>query len=163
MRRGTFHVVAAAVLIGGAVATAVASAAAEPPPPLPPPSPPPQATLRIEVTDLRSTRGELRLGIFNRSSGFPESRDAAVTWRSLPAATNERVMVVTLPPGEYAAVVLHDENGNMKLDRSWGVPREGYGVTNNPKPRLRAATYAEARFNLPPDGASRTISIQYFQ
>ena len=68
-----------------------------------------------------------------------------------------------LPPGEYGASVLHDENRNGKMDKNFaGIPLEGYGVTNNPKPPLRAATYKEATFTLPPEGATMTISIQYF-
>jgi uncharacterized protein (DUF2141 family) len=43
-----------------------------------------------------------------------------------------------------------------------GIPKEGYGVTNNPKPRFRAARYDEATFELPPEGASKKISVQYF-
>ena len=36
-------------------------------------------------------------------------------------------------------VVLHDENSNNKFDRIFvGIPKEGYGVTNNPKPAARA-------------------------
>ena len=59
--------------------------------------------------------------------------------------------------------MLHDENKNGDMDRGiGGVPREGYGVTNNPKPRFRKATFLEALFTLPPDGATLTISLQYF-
>ena len=49
------------------------------------------------------------------------------------------------------------------MDKGFGgIPLEGYGVTNNPKPRLRKATFAEAAFTLPPEGARMTISLQYF-
>jgi uncharacterized protein (DUF2141 family) len=43
-----------------------------------------------------------------------------------------------------------------------GIPVEGYGVTNNPKPGYRAATFKEAQFDLPRTGATLKISIQYF-
>jgi uncharacterized protein (DUF2141 family) len=49
------------------------------------------------------------------------------------------------------------------MDRGLGgIPTEGYGVTNNPKPLFRAATFQEATFTLPPEGAAMTISMQYF-
>ena len=44
-----------------------------------------------------------------------------------------------------------------------GIAVEGYGVTNNPKPRFRSATFEESRFTLPPEGATPNISVQYFQ
>ena len=59
--------------------------------------------------------------------------------------------------------MLHDENRTGDIDRGVaGIPLEGYGVTNNPKPRLRAANFKEATFTLPPDGTTMTISVQYF-
>ena len=68
-----------------------------------------------------------------------------------------------LPPGVYGASVLHDENRNNQMDRNLaGIPQEGYGVTNNPKPAC-AATFGEATFTLPPEGKAMTISLQYFQ
>ena len=60
--------------------------------------------------------------------------------------------------------MLHDENRNGQMDRNVaGIPQEGYGVTNNPRPALRAATFDEATFTLPPEGKVMTISLQYFQ
>jgi uncharacterized protein (DUF2141 family) len=49
------------------------------------------------------------------------------------------------------------------MDRNLaGIPKEGYGVTNNPKPRFRAATFDEATFDLPAEGKTLSISVQYF-
>ena len=123
----------------------------------------PAATLRVSVVDLRNTKGHLRLGVFTSAKGFPRDRNGAMMWKSLPADSNERTFTINLPPGRYALVVLHDENGNKKLDENFlGVPKEGYGVSNNPKPRFRAATFDEAAFALPDSGAELAISIQYF-
>ena len=77
--------------------------------------------------------------------------------------SDEIVFAAELPPGDYAATVLHDENKNNSMDTNLiGIPTEGYGVTNNPKPRFRAAKFKEAIFNLPAGGAEMTISVQYF-
>ena len=121
------------------------------------------AVLRVRVDDLRNDRGQLRVGVFDSAKGFPKRREGAVVWRSVAADAEERVVEVALPPGRYAVVVLHDEDADKKLDANWlGVPTEGYGVTNNPKPRLRAATFKEAAFDLAAEGAELTVSIQYF-
>jgi uncharacterized protein (DUF2141 family) len=120
------------------------------------------ARLSVQVTDLRNTRGDLRLGVFDRAGGFPRDRKAAVLWQSMPADNAKRTFDVELPPGEYAVVVLHDENGNKKLDVGlFGIPKEGHGVTNNPKPLYRGPTYEEARFTLPLEGAQVRVSMQY--
>lgn len=127
------------------------------------PIPPPLAKLTIRVTDLRNHKGQLIFGIFTSPDGFPTDPSKAVNWQVKPADADTVVFTAMLPPGRYGASVLHDENKNNKLDKNLaGIPVEGYGETNNPKPRFRQATFAESLFDLPPEGADFTISIQYF-
>ena len=125
----------------------------------------PLATLTIEVKDLRNAKGQLIFGVFKSPDGFPSVEGKSVAWEVRPAKRGSGVVVFTaaLPPGTYAASVLHDENKSGNMDKGLGeIPKEGYGVTNNPKPRFRAATFGEATFTLPPEGAKKTISVQYF-
>ncbi|MDB5332276.1 MAG: hypothetical protein JWP03_3427 [Phycisphaerales bacterium] len=123
----------------------------------------PRATLTIKVTDLRNHKGDLVFGVFKAADGFPTVKAKAVDWQVKAADADSVTFSVDLPPGKYSASVLHDENRNGQMDRNGlGVPTEGYGVTNNPKPAFRAATFEEARFTLPAEGAKLTISLQYF-
>ena len=60
-----------------------------------------------------------------------------------------------------AAVVLHDENENMKLDRNFlGVPKEGWGMSNNPKALAKAPEFGRARFVFDGDMTLR-VSLNY--
>ena len=128
------------------------------------PTPDAKAKLTVTVTDLRNHNGQIVFGVFKSADGFPTDQEKAVDWQVKPADADSVTFTAMLPPGEYGASVLHDENKNGKMDKNFvGIPLEGYGVTNNPKPPLRAATFDEARFKLPPDGANLTISLQYFQ
>lgn len=122
------------------------------------------ATLRIRVTDVRSENGQLILGVFRSDRGFPSSEKDSVNWQIGRAAKDGTIeFSCELPPGRYGASVLHDENENNRMDTNLiGIPNEGYGVTNNPKPRFRAATFKESVFTLPAEGAQVTISLQYF-
>jgi uncharacterized protein (DUF2141 family) len=123
----------------------------------------PMATLTIRVTDLRNHNGQLLFAVFKSPDGFPKEKSKSVDWQVKPIDANSVVFTASLPPGKYAASVLHDENKNDKMDMNFlGIPEEGYGVTNNPKPAYRQARFDEALFNLPPGGAALTISIQYF-
>lgn len=123
----------------------------------------PSAQVTIKVTDLRNHKGQLVFGLFSTADGFPTAKDKSVNWQIKPADADSVAFTANLSPGKYAASVLHDENSNGKMDKNFaGVPEEGYGVTNNPKPSFRAATFKEATFDLPPGGASLVISIQYF-
>ena len=125
------------------------------------PAAPRTAHLVIHTADLRNHDGQLIFGVFKTADGFPNTEKKSVNWQVKPA-TSDGVFECDLPPGVYAASILHDENSNGDMDFNLaGVPTEGYGVTNNPKPRFRKAKFDEATFTLPASGAKLTISIQY--
>jgi len=124
---------------------------------------PPPARLVVNVVDVRNRDGQLVFGVFAAPRGFPTDSRRAVNWQVRATRDGSARFEAQLPPGDYAASVLHDENANNKMDQNLiGVPKEGYGVTNNPKPRFRAASFKEAVFTLPPEGTEVTISLQYF-
>lgn len=122
------------------------------------------ATLTVTVTDLRNRTGQLVFGVFTAADGFPTTQAKSVNWQVKdPIGDGAVTFTCSLPPGKYGASVLHDENRNGDMDRgAFGIPKEGYGVSNNPKPKLRQATFDESTFTLPPEGAAVTISLQYF-
>lgn len=123
----------------------------------------PTARLTVNVVDLRNHDGQLVFGVFRAAKGFPSDRRRSVNWQVREIDADTVQFTCDLPPGKYAASALHDENANNKMDQNlFGVPREGYGVTNNPKPRFRGARFGEATITLPPEGATHTISLQYF-
>ena len=132
-------------------------------PPASQPTTQPLATLKIEVTDLRNHKGQLIFGVFTSADGFLNKSAKSVNWQIKPIDADRVEFIAQLPPGKYGASVLHDENSNGEMDRNAaGIPKEGYGVTNNPKPRFRAARFKESVFTLPAAGATLTISVQYF-
>ena len=123
------------------------------------------AHLTVRITGLRNHKGQLIFGVFTSPDGFPNIEGKSVNWQVKDAGGAEPVTFeADLPPGVYGASVLHDENRNGQMDRNLaGIPREGYGVTNNAKPALRAATFDESAFTVPPEGRVVTISVQYFE
>ena len=65
-----------------------------------------------------------------------------------------------LPAGQYALAIVHDENGNNKLDTFAGIPKEGYGFSRNPGFKPRAPKFAEAEVQV--QGASTAaIKLRY--
>lgn len=64
-----------------------------------------------------------------------------------------------IPPGTYAIGVIHDENMNGELDTNLlGVPKEGYGFSNDARALLGAPTFAAASF--PYDGRNLELTIE---
>ena len=132
-------------------------------PPATAPDAPATARLTVTVKDLRNRKGQLVFGAFKSADGFPRVAKKSVNWQTKAVDGKTVSFTADLPPGKYAASVLHDENNSGEMDFNIAnIPAEGYGVTNNPKPAFRAATFKEATFTLPPEGKSVTISVQYF-
>jgi uncharacterized protein (DUF2141 family) len=67
-----------------------------------------------------------------------------------------------IPPGTYALAVIHDENMNGKLDTNWlGIPKEGYGFSNDARASLGAPAFSDASFQYDGQNLDFTISLRY--
>jgi uncharacterized protein (DUF2141 family) len=120
------------------------------------PGTPPAATqasptghgLKLIVGGVKNTRGVIGVLVFNSPAGWPEDVSSAFTSEAVAAQAPETVLEVhNLPAGEYAVVVLHDENLNKKLDRNWfGKPKEQWGMSNNPRFSNSAPSFGSACF-----------------
>lgn len=118
------------------------------------------ADLTITVTDIRSTDGWIGIEVVDAAAAW-NGEAAAVMRQRLPASATPVVFRFSgLPAGRYAVQVLHDENGNGKLDANFlGMPTEGYGFSNNPRV-LRKPTFEEAGFDLADAGGEMTIQLR---
>jgi uncharacterized protein (DUF2141 family) len=106
-------------------------------------------TLIVKVVGLRNTKGKVDVLLFRSPDGFPDEPSKAVVDDEQidPKTLTAQVVFRHVAPGPAAVTVLHDENLNDKLDTNLvGIPKEGYGASNNPKKRLRAPTFEEAQF-----------------
>lgn len=119
------------------------------------------ADLEVKVHAVRSADGQVRLALYEREEGFRKEEQARQLV-ALPAANGEVLAVFReLPSGRYAVLVYHDENGDGKLNLRLGMfPKEGYGLSNNPKlsgpPKFR-----DAAFDLGESGARIDIRLAY--
>lgn len=52
-----------------------------------------------------------------------------------------------IPYGRYAIAILHDENDDMKMNKNFfGLPREGYGFSNNVMGTLGPPSFGKSSF-----------------
>jgi len=102
---------------------------------------------------LRNAKGKVDALLFARPTGFPEDDSKAFDKDEVPInpkTLTAQIVFKDVPRGFAAVTVLHDENMNRKIDKNFiGIPKEGYGTSNNPKkakhePRARGMLRASS-------------------
>lgn len=123
--------------------------------------------IEVQVHGVATARGEIVVALFSGDEHWLDM-SAADELRVLPAPEPETpaaVRFADLAPGEYAVAVLHDLNGNRKLDMRWfpfPKPREPSGVSGNEVPRVGPPRYQKARFTLGGDESMQLdIDLQH--
>jgi len=121
---------------------------------------------RIEVLidNVRSADGVVGVALFNAKKGFPDKNALAFQGRSIPANSRCEVVFENVPYGVYAVSVLHDENGNGKMDKGlFGIPKEGFGTSNNPETKMGPPSFSDSRFDLASKELTLNIGMKYLR
>jgi uncharacterized protein (DUF2141 family) len=120
-------------------------------------------TLTVTVQNFRNNNGQVFVALYNKEDAFPKYPDRAVKLLYAPVQNKKAVIVFeSLPPGEYAVSVFHDENKNGKMDTNFfGIPKEGVGASNDARGHLGPPHYKDAKFNFSGNNMSITINMVY--
>ena len=129
----------------------------------PTPTATPQNSLDIEVIGLRNDSGEVGCSIFNGANGFPRDDSKVLVHVWAPIHNHKATCEFTaLEPGQYAAVVFHDENGDHKFNmNAFGMPTEGYGFSNDAAALFAPPTFQSAAFTYNGNRLYLIINIRY--
>lgn len=122
-----------------------------------------KGTLEIEITAVRSAKGQVVVGIFSSSDGFPIGFDKTYKQFKQPAKSGTITLTCKdIPHGTYAITIWHDENGDDKINtNAVGFPKEGRGVSNNVKGKFGPPRYADAKFELNSPEKKLSIKMNY--
>jgi uncharacterized protein (DUF2141 family) len=125
--------------------------------------PAPSGTVVVSVSGLRSRAGSLRVKLVREDDGFPASDARLVAKRRLPIeGPRMRVAFPDVPLGDYAVVVLHDEDDDATLDRGLlGIPVEGLGFSSGARVRFGPPSFEEARFRLREASLEIAVEVRY--
>lgn len=117
-----------------------------------------QNNLEVKIDNIKNDRGDILIGLYSDGQNFPrEVIDGRVV-----RASKDGVIVAfqDLKPGPYAISVLHDENSNKDMDQNKiGIPKEGFGFSNNAKSTFGPPSFDKAKFQLVPGQKDTHISI----
>ena len=120
-------------------------------------------SLRIEVDNFRNSKGTAQFALYNENGTIPDEKLKRYYKKETGKIVNGESFVTFegLPAGRYAVTVLHDENSNGEIDKTFFYPKEGFGLTNFEKISLsNRPDFSKASFMLSGD-AVKKIKLIY--
>ncbi len=120
--------------------------------------------VEVIAKGLRNQQGSVLFALFLEPRGFPDQGELAA--QRIEAAidgSEARARFTDLPQGRALAVgVLHDEDGDKRMATGlFGIPKEGFGVSNNPRILFGPPRFEDARL-VPVPGQPIVINVRYF-
>lgn len=119
--------------------------------------------INLTAEQVRNSGGYITLTLYpdDQSRFLKPNGSLYVTKVKAQAGTTEACIFVP-GPGAYGLVLYHDENGNGRIDRNLiGIPKEGFGFSNNPKIFLSAPSFKAVRMTIGGNGISTRIRMKY--
>ncbi|HMO32577.1 MAG TPA: DUF2141 domain-containing protein [Lacibacter sp.] len=120
------------------------------------------AIVRVSVIKIDGQKGDIYAALYATDKGFPMDPDRAFrTARAQAKNGSAQLQFENVPPGTYAIALFHDTNGDGTLNTNLlGIPKEGYGVSNNVKNMFSGPTFRQAAFRHQQE-TQLTIQVRY--
>lgn len=119
-------------------------------------------SLVIKFENIRNENGYLLVSLCDAPEQFPNQPK----WKYRISKSDLKdqgnvYQIKKVVSGKYAIAIIDDENCDMVLQRNLlGIPREGYGFSNNIKPTIKGAPEFEACTFAVQEGMVTTIMIE---
>ena len=116
----------------------------------------------VVVSGVRSSKGVITADLHgDRPEDFLKKGKKLLRVR-VPAQQGKTILCLKAPhAGLFAAGVYHDENANQRFDKNFlGMPKEFYGVSNNPTIVFRPPKLEEAAFTVGDKGTVIEIELR---
>ena len=87
-------------------------------------------TITVTVDNVPNTNGKVAFALHTKNTFM--KTNAIINLESTIKGNTATAIFNDVKPGEYAILVLHDENGNNRMDyRENGMPLAAFGASNN--------------------------------
>lgn len=121
--------------------------------------------IKISITNIRNDKGTLLVTLFKDGAGYPDDPGKALKRVKLAIANKKaEVLFSNLPAGTYAVAILHDENNDLKMNKNLlGIPKEGFGFSNNVTGTFGPPSFSRAGFTYSPGQLTQVpIRVKYY-
>jgi uncharacterized protein (DUF2141 family) len=119
--------------------------------------------LIIELSGMKNTNGKVNVAVYNTSSSFNKPEEAFREYFLPTTGQSMLIKVDSLPVGEYAFALFHDENDNAILDQNFlNIPKEGFAFSNNAMGSFGPPSFSQAKFSIPKNTkVTQDISLKF--
>jgi uncharacterized protein (DUF2141 family) len=118
--------------------------------------------LTVQIIGIKNDSGDVKIGLFNTEESF---NGKAEKFRGITVKAEKNKFVWSLeniPFGYYAIKAFHDEDRDDEVDTKFGIPKEGFGFSNNPSIFAGAPSYDKAKFLFNTDSLTVEIKLISF-
>lgn len=119
-----------------------------------------QSKVVVQISNFENNKGQAIVCLHNNARAFVGKGSPLACERV--SVTNKTATAVfeNVPEGDYAVSVVHDENNNQKFDTNFlGIPKEGYGASQNKLPFAAAPKFDDNKFSVTGNAVS-TVNIK---
>ena len=121
------------------------------------------ATVNINVSGIKSKKGQIVLSAFKNSESFAnENPYKKIKFDKKDLINGSLELKCTLDVGVCGIVILDDENSNEDMDKNFlRMPKEGFGFSNYYMQSLKRVSFEEFKLNLNNGVNNVQIKVKY--
>ena len=123
------------------------------------------AQIELKLSNLKSSKGQIIVSVYPSENGFPYEPSTFFTFEKENISNGFLTILIPVSkPGNYALSIVDDANRNMKMDKNLlGIPKEGFGFSNNAAPRgIRPPAFEDAQIKVHSARVKTSIEVKYY-
>ncbi len=120
-------------------------------------------TVELTITGIRSSKGQLRIGLFKNQESFKNETAAQhFEFDKTGLKDGNLTVQVELETGTIGLSLLDDENGDSEMNYNFvGMPKEGFGFSDYYHKGFTKPTFDDFDFELNEHGKEVEIKVRY--
>jgi uncharacterized protein (DUF2141 family) len=106
------------------------------------------APIIVVISGFPDNVGRASCGLYNQTDGWATDKNVFMNATAPILGSTATCTFNNVPSGSYAVAFFHDRRMNNKMQKNFlGIPQEGYGFSNNVKPRgFGPPSFSDASF-----------------
>lgn len=117
--------------------------------------------IRVTVENVKKSKGYIIADLHNHIvADFLEPDKVVLRVRQSAVKGTTELCIPLTQPGDYAIAFYHDQNSDRRFNKGlFGIPKERFAMSTNPKYEKRKPYYDEVDFTVGPDGADIVVKL----